>query len=373
MGILIPSEAALTEWIATANAIFRDELDRPPTLCFDPAGLASMLQIAASGGTAADMVAAVRSSPEWIALHAAAAPIAEPAPLLVAPREWSGNMCGVRVDGLPAVPGGAANPALVLSWFYDRYEPDARTIIRAAWKSRGYLDVLLSWPDSRAFEQSPQMFVGTCRELVADGFRPCVMLCSKDFDPPVTRDILAGLTDVLPLLVNEVPRVCIGWELSLWLAPKQVQDLIDAIAPRFTPSGCKVYVHFQEGYFAFSQEVGGRSVTADFWKLNVGKLTGILHQRELKSVTKGLTPQQEYQARLVDCLRRFSGEFGFPSDNGFGAPFDIIALEITAAPQFNGQMTETQGDAWGDVALATPPVRSVRVMGAGNGHSGGTA
>jgi hypothetical protein len=35
MSILIPNEAALTEWIATADAIFRDELRRPPALHLD--------------------------------------------------------------------------------------------------------------------------------------------------------------------------------------------------------------------------------------------------------------------------------------------------------------------------------------------------
>lgn len=69
MSIIIPDEATFTTWIATADAVFRDELHRPPALHLDPAGLASMLQIAASGGTAEDMVAAVRNSPEWHAIH----------------------------------------------------------------------------------------------------------------------------------------------------------------------------------------------------------------------------------------------------------------------------------------------------------------
>jgi len=69
MSIIIPNEATFTEWIATADAVFRDELKRPPALHLDPAGLASMLQIAANGGTAEDMVAAVRASAEWHALH----------------------------------------------------------------------------------------------------------------------------------------------------------------------------------------------------------------------------------------------------------------------------------------------------------------
>lgn len=79
--IVIPDEATFTLWIATADAIFRDELRRPPALHLDPAGLASLLQIAAQGGTAEDMVAAVRQSPEWQALQAAAPPISPPSAL----------------------------------------------------------------------------------------------------------------------------------------------------------------------------------------------------------------------------------------------------------------------------------------------------
>ena len=44
-----------------------------------------------------------------------------PAPPPVDLRAWKGNICGVHVPGLPAVPGGAADASLVLSWFYDRY------------------------------------------------------------------------------------------------------------------------------------------------------------------------------------------------------------------------------------------------------------
>ncbi len=51
-----------------------------------------------------------------------------------APRVWAGNFCGVRVPGLPPVPGGAADPSLVLSFFYDRYGPDDQARIRQAWK-----------------------------------------------------------------------------------------------------------------------------------------------------------------------------------------------------------------------------------------------
>ncbi len=57
----------------------------------------------------------------------------------------------------------------------------------------------------------------------------------------------------------------------------------------------------------------------------------------------------------------------FPTDSGFGHPFDFVALEITAQPQFNGQMSEAEGNSWGQTAITTPPVGRVIVQGSGNG------
>lgn len=289
--------------------------------------------------------------------------IAEPKPKPV-PRTYMGNMCGTRVAGIAPVPGGADDPSLVLSWFIDRYSLADRLRIYAAWKSRGITDVLVSWPDSRSFGQSPDQFIGTCRELSGNGFWPCVMGCAKGIDAPDVPSILAGLLPVLALLMaSGVPfRFCVGWELSLWLSPTQVQQLIDALAAVCVPANVMLYVHFQEGYFAFQQD---GHVTADFWNLNVGKLTGILHQKDLT------WDAPMYQARIVDCLQRFAGQDGFSADSGFGHPFDFIACEITAQPQFNGQCSEAQGNAMGQVALATPgvmgPLGRVVVMGSGNG------
>ena len=283
-----------------------------------------------------------------------------------APREWVGQMGGVHVEGLPAIYWGPPDASLVLSWLYDRYPSEWRARIRAAWHARGYTHVVLSWPDARAFDPSPTRFLDIVVELIVDGFAPCVMWCSKDFDPPDVPAILAGIEDAVTLLTGTLPLCCIGWELSLWLNPTQVQELIDALAPRFTAYGCRVYVHFQQGYSSFQQE---NKFFADFWKLQVGKLTGVLHQRIL-----GTTPQEYREASggLQDVLERFAGNFFCPSDSGFGHAFDLIAWEVSCADQFNGTTSETQGDALGTWALRTPratgPAGAVGVMGVGNGR-----
>lgn len=287
-------------------------------------------------------------------------------PFQPSPRFWKGNMCGVRVLGVPAVDGGAADASLILSWFYDRYDAYWRGEIRSVWRVSGLTHVLVSWPDSRAVGASPSAFLATCEELIADGFYPCVFLSSKVYDPTDTSGILANIAPVLPLLVGVVPMFCVGWELSLWLSPTVVQQLIDSLAPAVTPSGARLYVHFQEGYSSFQQDGG---TFADFWNPNVGKLSGVLHQKVLSQ-----TPDQyRYDSGgLTDILIRFAGQFNCSPDSGFGHPFDLVALEITAQPQFNGDCTEEQGNELGTWAIGTPaidgPLGPVSVQGSGNGY-----
>lgn len=274
-------------------------------------------------------------------------------PFKPAPRYWKGNMCGVRVAGLPPVDGGASDPSLVLSWFYDRYGAADRDRIRQAWRGRGYTHVLLSWPDSRDFGYSPLQFLATCQELIAAGLFPCVMLSSKDHDPADVPTIVNGITPVLGLLVGVVPLFCIGWELSLWLSPTQVQQLIDTLSPIcFAQAGTLVYVHFQEGYPSFQQPGG---TVADFWNPNVGKLTGLLYQKKIAQ------NDAEFMDSLNDCLQRFGG--GFNMVKGF----DFVALELSAMTQFNGTCTEAEGDRIGRLAINAPTVNGVGVSGSGNG------
>lgn len=288
-------------------------------------------------------------------------------PFTPAPRVWTGNMCGLRIPGLPPVPGGAADPSLFLSWFYDRYQKSTRDgLLRPAMQGR-YPDVLLSWPDHQAIGGTAASFRAICLELVTAGFRPAVMLSAKPTSSADIRTVpetLANIMLALPSLVGLVPRFCIGWELSLWLSPSDVQFLIDHCTPVWLKqAGTLGYVHFEQGYFSFPQP--GHD-NASFWRLQVGKLHGVLYQRRL-SDDKPL-----YQAHLADCTTRCAGNFGMPRDSGFGHPFDVVALEITAMPQFNGQMSESDGDSWGRTAIATPPqsgpAGTVSVMGSGNGE-----
>lgn len=284
----------------------------------------------------------------------------------IAPRFYTGNMCGIHVDGLPPVDGGSADPTLVLSWFYSRYSASDRARIRDAWKARQYLDVLVSWPDDRGFGFSVDQHVGMCRELCADGFRPCDMLSSKVYDP---HDDAAGtLANILPALkalvaADVVSRYCDGFEMDLWNTFDSLQGITDGIAAIVVPKR-PLYVHFSPGYADWRPDRPG-STFADYWNVQVGKLTGLWHQR-VEAWDDAL-----WQARVVDVLERFAGGFGVSPDSGFGHPFDFIELEISADDQFNGRVSEAEGDRLGSFILTTlpsmGPLGPVPVNGSGNG------
>jgi len=293
--------------------------------------------------------------PHWFQL-----PLIQAArPPLNALRTWKGNMCGIRVPGLPPVPGGAPDASLVLSWFLDRYSmADRERIVRAS-LDRGETHCLLSWPDSRSYGTSLGDFVALCQWLQARQLNPCVMLTSKDFDPADVPALLASLAPVIPALLNGgVQMICLGWEWSIWLTPTQVQTLIDAWAPLITPTAL-CYVHWQAGYLSFQQP---GEVNAAFWNRNVGKLTGCLHQKPME------WSDEEYAYRIVDCLERFAGGFGFVSDSGFGHPFDLVAFEVSAMVQFAGTISEGEGNRIAQIALNVPAINGVRVLGSGNGQ-----
>lgn len=275
----------------------------------------------------------------------------------LAPREYVGNMCGVRV-GVDRY-----GPDAMCSWLYDRWDPGTRAGIRAAHKAKGYVDFVLSWPDSRAAGATVDGFLATCQELIVDGFRPVVMLLSKDYDPHDDEDgCWRALEALLPRLAT--PRACsrvgVAWEASLWMSPTIHANLCRRVAAVVRPAGIRVYCHFQEGYGSY-QEDGG--TTADFWNPMAGVLDGLFHQRNLR---QGKDEYRTGSGGIVDMLERFAGNFGFT------APFDFIAWEITAQPQYQGAMSEAEGDDWGRWAIDTPsasgPFGEARVLGSGNGR-----
>jgi hypothetical protein len=286
------------------------------------------------------------------------------------PLFWKANMCGIRIPGLPEVPGGApGDPSLFLSWFYHLYTPKLRkTVIQPAYASRGLTHWLTSWPDARDVGVSPQEFAAQQVELIAGGFHPCPFLSAKPTSSSNTRTVAETLQNiklVLPhLIAAKVSGVCLGWELSLWLTPTDVQWLIDQLYPLILPYGLRFYVHFQEGYPSYQQPGG---TVADFWWANVGKLTGLLYQKYIDQ------NDAQFLDSIHDNLARFCGGFNMPDHSGVqDGPFTWTALELDAMKQYNNGESEAEGDRLGQLAIHAPAVigpTGVKafVNGAGNG------
>lgn len=289
-------------------------------------------------------------------------------PASVAPREYRGNMCGVRVLGAPEVPGGSRNSNLILSWFYMRYSSEWRAEIRREWKAQGYLDVLCSWQDDAAVGFDPDEIIAGRQELVADGFRPCEWLSSKYYSP---QDDATGtwklIQPMLTAFLNAdcISRYCVGAELNLWNTNASLQELIDRCAWIITPKLRPLSLHFSPGYSDWRPDHPG-STFAEFWNAQIGKVESLWFQ---SNPYPEQTPfgEQAYQLEVEPILYRFGGGANCSPDSGFGHPFDLISLEVTAINQFNEGMSEEEGDRRGQLVLDTPPINGIRVMGSGNG------
>jgi hypothetical protein len=269
-----------------------------------------------------------------------------------------GNMCGLRLAGLPMVPGGGPAP-LVLTWFLDRYSVDDQQKILTALGQAGYSHIYLSWPDSRAYGQTPDQFVATCRRVKRRGFYVGVFWGSKDIDP--WNETVAGWpTRALPLMqqlvaANVIDFAMPGWEWNFWNVPgDQTYDIFKFFSANLP--GVALYYHGSVGNISWQAD---GQFSASFYSNLVNILTGCLYQAGVGWSAGFL------QAKINDVTDRFSGNFGFPPDSGFGHPFDCVAFEISATSQFDGGMTEDFGDLRGLEALYT--LGPIAVMGYGNG------
>lgn len=297
--------------------------------------------------------------------------LGQPAGIPAAPnlRWFRGDFCGVEVPGLPPVPGGAVSPSTLLTPFIDRYSPADQALAITAYKARGYTHWKLWWPDSReaggvtGAGQTEDQFVATCQLLLANGLYPVTFLYSKAFDPvnptPTSCDSL-----IAKLQAGGVAQIlCVGGELDLFNTPgATLQALIDHIAGLVVPA-THLYVHFSPGYVAW-QAPG--DLGSAFWIANMGKLTGILHQKP---------PDWDcgfYQAKLADLQVRFgNGVSGWPTDSGLGHPFDIVADEYSGTDRLNGALTEAQAQLQGRQAICSPDQGGgpapIPIMGFNNG------
>jgi hypothetical protein len=285
--------------------------------------------------------------------------LGQPAGIPSTKRWFKGNFCGVHVAGLPVINGSSSDPTLVFSPFLDRYSPGDQARILTAHLAHGYTHFKLSWPDSRDGNgQSIAQFVATCLAVQTAGFYPVVFLAAKGNDDPANYNNIVGPVVSALVAAGVLPICCVGWELSLWMSPTQVQQAIDFLVSQgiTEAQGHNLYVHFQTGYAAFQQP---GNFTSAFWQANVGKLTGLLWQAD-PAWSCGFL-----QAKANDVQVRCAGQDGWPNDSGFGHPIDCVADELTAMTQFFSGLSEGAGDQQGFNAICSPG--PVPIMGSNNG------
>lgn len=266
-------------------------------------------------------------------------------------RWFRGDFCGIDVPGMPHVQDGGTSNSLILTPYIDRYSPANQTTILNAYATRGYTHWLLWWPNSRdAWAQSVGQFTATCQTVQAAGYWPIVMLYSKVYDgqnpDPTKNDAL--ITSLNTTFGNQW-ICCIGFEMDEFMDPgATIQSVIDHVTGQTVPFGVNTYVHFSEGLTSW-QAPSAAGGGATWWTQQQNKLRGIMHQKNLG------WDCPTYQSKLNDLQVRFgSGVSGWPTDSGFGGPFDIVAAEYSASFRFNNAITEAAAQTLGQEAVATP-------------------
>lgn len=279
-----------------------------------------------------------------------------PAPSVSYRRE---NFCGLRVPGLPFIPGGAADPSLVFFPFIDRYTDRDQGRILDAYLQAGYTHGTLSWPDSRAYGKSVADYVATARRLKASGLWVCHKFFSKYYDPKNADGHTAfPVLDAL-LAADAIDCGTPAWEMNLFTAPEAVDDLVDPLA-EYAPS-VLWYLHFSCHYAAWQRNT---ETPHEFWMRRVGKVRGLEYQcfpvSGVDDTKAGTWSAGMMQARINDVLVRLApgGVWRTPG-------FDVIPWETTAQLQFNGAQDERHGDLRGYESLCAPG--PMPLAGFGNG------
>ena len=258
------------------------------------------------------------------------------------PRVRREQFCGLMIDGLPSIPGGASDPRLFLSWFLDRYDESLWQKIADAMAATGATHWTLSWPDSRAFGTSPERFEYMARWLTARGFYVCVKWLSKVYDPrnPDDAYLDANVFPVLDRLVAAGAIACgtPAWEMNAFVDPEAMDRICGAFARR-APS-VLWYLHFLSGYAAWQKNTGDSP--GAFW--NRRKAEGYVGLEYQAVPVTGRDADGEWsagmlQARINDCLVRFVDGGMWQIVGGL----DFVIWELSAQPRFNGQYDEPHG------------------------------
>lgn len=290
---------------------------------------------------------------------------------------YRGNFSGIRVPGIPLLPGmagytvppwnenrisGPNPPIMALDipryWKFDR---DLADKILRTYAERGYTHLQCSIGHGIEAGFSIDEWVAYSARvkeygLFADQWflgAKNVGLDTRDMDRVYWAPILAPWFDAL-ISNGVVDTACVGWQLDQfntgtermidgwWQSP--IQSIIDLHAERFAPLGIPLGTHWA------NSESGAWNDPYDrfkWWKDQRGKLSWFHHQGDVH------LDIPTYQAKLVDTLQPF-GDGRMGTSGLFGdRPYGLIVYECSAQAQFDLEMSEDDGDLRGYLLCCT--------------------
>lgn len=295
-------------------------------------------------------------------------PLDTPTSLGSGPRFWRGDFAGI-----PGGPYGGANRFFTA--FYPMYQPADREAYLADCQARGYTHIPISIASGNystgsgdpypAFDLStdPATFAGFMDEISAAGCFPVVFMTPDSnviggLNPGLSPSAAIGLLEswmapfiANPIAMQKIQIAAIGWEVNGYLGETVIGPLCQWLRSLLGPNPI-LYAHFTPAHNA------GEDPGSIWWASMQGVLNGILYQDNSRDGASLRTGCAELTIRFQNGLN------GWPTDSGFGHPFDVVAFEYDAFWQVRGS-PEAEGVAMGNTAMhCNPPI-----MGCGNGMS----
>ncbi len=305
---------------------------------------------------------------------------------------YRGNFCGVRVPGIPILPGmagytvpewrenkvGGKNPP-IMALDIPRYWHVSRDLVvenlAAHSTVRGYTHLQCSV--GHAIEQGlslddyveysalvrsmnlfpDQWFLGggpwSARDMGSDYWAPII-------DPWIDALLSNGV----------ITTACVGWQLDTfntvsprsWCKfPNPFLSTLQWLAGRLGPHQIPIGTHWiNEAGICFGD--AGTDPYPDrfaYWRAMRGLISWFHHQGDVNM------PIPEYQAKLVDTLNPF-GDGRMGTSGLFGdRPYGLNVFECSAQEQFDLRMSEDEGDLRGLLLCCT--VAATMPVGYGNG------
>lgn len=286
---------------------------------------------------------------------------------------YRGNFCGIRVPGVPLLPGmagftvpgwrdnaeGGLNPPFfsvdIARYFVE--QPEVADHILESYAGRGYTHLQCTVGHAVEIGMSIDQYIAYCARaksfgLWVDQWLLGFGLMSRDRDAEYWRPILNPWIDAL-LSNNVIDCACVGWQLDQFNTgtprtidgrmQSPIQSIIDYVADRVGPANVPLGTHWVNEAGAWNDPFN----RFQWWKDQQNKLLWFHHQGDV-DIDIGL-----YQAKLVDTLDHF-GDGSMGRSGLFGnRPFGLVVYECSAQKQFDLRCSEDEGDLRGFLLCCT--------------------